>query len=325
MNQLKLLIAFSLLSFALNAQNWSTKRLEKLYKKDANKCISVAKKHIKLFPDNPASYYYVSVVYFDQVDDAQNLRGEYVKMGNALVYARKFEKVADEEAKETFGWDEFVVRMEEKVTELVGELQKDEMTDMAENLRGKLERLENIETIEIVEVTDTKKEAEVATVPITSRVKGQYYGLPTGEENIPSYNLSSEQELLKLINEERVKQGMEPLEFNEDLARAARYHAYDLATQNYFDHDSYDRDANGKIIKVGGTFTRIRKFYNATFVNSENIAGGNQEPGMTYYQWFTSKGHYENMFNKTSKQVGIGVVHVPGSTYDYYWVFCTAH
>ena len=324
MNQLKLLMAFLTLSLVAQSQNWSQKRLEKLYAKDANKCISVAKKHIKLFPDNPASYYYVSVVYFDQADDAKNIRSEYVKLGNALVYARKFEKVADDEAKESFQWDEMVSKMEEKVTELIGELRDDEKSDMAENLRGKLERLEDVESIEIVEVLQNKEEVTIPTTPVTSRVKGQYYGIPTGDENIPSFNLTNEQELLKLINAERVKKGMDPLEFNEDLARACRYHAYDLGSQDYFDHDSYDRDSKGNVVKAGETFVRIRKFYNTTFVNSENIAAGNESAASTYNQWYYSKGHYDNMFNKSSKKVGLGVVYVPGSTYGYYWVFCTA-
>lgn len=44
----------------------------------------------------------------------------------------------------------------------------------------------------------------------------------------------------------------------------------------------------------------------------------------TCQQWYTSKGHYDNMFNSSSKKVGIGVCHIPRSPYGYYWVFCTA-
>ena len=66
---------------------------------------------------------------------------------------------------------------------------------------------------------------------------------------------TDEKEILAIINSERKKQGMQELIWEEDLARAARYHAYDLATQKYFDHNSYDRK-NGKLIKVGGTFAK---------------------------------------------------------------------
>ena len=116
---------------------------------------------------------------------------------------------------------------------------------------------------------------------------------------------------------------MNPLEWEEDLAKACRYHAYDLGSQGYFDHNSFDRNKDN-LFEVGGTFERIRKFYNDTFVNSENIAAGNEGVEGTFQQWYTSKGHYENMFNSSSKKVGIGVCHIPGSTFGYYWVFCTA-
>ena len=82
---------------------------------------------------------------------------------------------------------------------------------------------------------------------------------------------------------------------------------------------------NGKFVKIGGTFERIRLFYHDSFANSENIAAGNATPEETYQQWYESKGHNENMFNSSSTKVGIGYYHVPGRTYGHYWVFCTAH
>jgi uncharacterized protein YkwD len=117
--------------------------------------------------------------------------------------------------------------------------------------------------------------------------------------------------------------GLPELEWVEDLANAARYHAYDMATQNYFSHDTYDR-IDGKLVKVGGTFPRIKRFYSSTFVNTENIAAGSAGADQTYRQWFTSPGHHKNMFNKSATKVGVGLYYYPGSTYKYYWVFCTA-
>ena len=142
-------------------------------------------------------------------------------------------------------------------------------------------------------------------------------------ENIISFDYNHEMDLLDLINRERLSQGMEELEWNDDLARACRYHAYDQGSQNYFDHNSMDRK-DGKLNKVGDTFDRIRKFYSESHVNAENIAAGGMTPEEAYHDWFTSKGHYETMFNTSSKKVGIGVAHVPGSKYGYYWVLCTA-
>ena len=149
------------------------------------------------------------------------------------------------------------------------------------------------------------------------------FGMPSGNENVHSSNLAEEQALLLLINKERQKLGMEPLIWEEKLAKAARYHAFDLASQKYFDHNTYDR-VNGELVKVGGTFTRIGRFYNASSLNSENIAAGSEAAYGTYIQWFDSKGHYNNMFNKQSKKVGIGFYYDENAPLKFYWVFCTA-
>lgn len=315
-----LLVCF--FSFNASAQ-W--KRLGKLKERNPEKCIKVAKRYIKVFPENPASYYYISVVYFDYVDSARNLRGEYVRMGNALLYARKFEKYADNSTRQRVNWDSVVVVMEQKVYDLVDELAADEQFDLAEHLKTKLSRLDEIESIEIVEITkDPEGSMSRVPVPIETKVEEQFYGLPVGTEDVESYDRFAELDLLKMINKERRKLGMEELIFEEAMAKACRYHAYDLGSQEYFSHNTYDRNESGKLIEVGQTFVRIRKFYDDTFVNAENLAGGNEDAETTYDQWYNSKGHYETMFDPVSKKVGIGVVHVPGSPYEYYWVLCTA-
>ena len=60
-------------------------------------------------------------------------------------------------------------------------------------------------------------------------------------------------------------------------------------------------------------------------MNSENIAAGNSGAHATYQQWYSSKGHNENMFNPESRVAGIGLYFSPDAPFNYYWVFCTAH
>ena len=81
---------------------------------------------------------------------------------------------------------------------------------------------------------------------------------------------------------------------------------------------------DGDKVKVLTTFKRIRKFYTTSFANSENIAAGSHDAAGTYRQWYTSKGHNANMFNPSSKYVGIGYYKLAGSPYTHYWVFNTA-
>ena len=91
---------------------------------------------------------------------------------------------------------------------------------------------------------------------------------PTGKENIPISRKEFEMEMVKLINEFRKKNNLNELEWNESLARAARYHASDMQKDNYFEHESYDR-VGGRLKKTLKTFDRVRLFADKNlFVNS---------------------------------------------------------
>ena len=222
MNKLPLFLVISFLSFSALSL-WNYKRLNKLKNQNPTKCISVAKRHIKLFPENATSYYFVSVVYFDHLDESRNLRAKYIKMGNALLYARKFEKYSDDELRQKVSWDDVVAEMQIKSNDVMASLKKDDRADLARNLRNKLDRLEDIETIELVEIKkDVDKSEELTVVPEVERMGGYLYGLPSGEERINSDDLDAEKEMLALINAERKRLNMGPLELQEDMARACR-------------------------------------------------------------------------------------------------------
>lgn len=234
-------------------------------------------------------------------------------------------------------WDEFKTDVSTQAMELVEKLNAIGEFKYGESLLTRLETFDKTFVIlkddladnSDIEIFDNDNaiatRAENAVMPETTfiPVEGQFYGLPSGAENIASADLGAELKVISLINKERRKQGMQPLEWDEALTRACRYHAYDLATQNYFNHDTYDRK-NGKLVKVGGTFDRIKVFYNESLVNAENIAAGNATGEATYEQWFESKGHYDAMFDPDSKRVGIGVFFDENSPFGYYWAFCTA-
>ena len=173
------------------------------------------------------------------------------------------------------------------------------------------------------EVFHSDEKKEIEEVDFTNATKMMMNGIPSGNEDIPTHNYVYERAVLDLINLERLRMGLDTLEWDNDLARACRYHAFDQGVQDYFDHNTYDIN-NGRLVKTMGTFDRIRMFYDKSFVRNENIAAGNEKPKDTYQQWYTSKGHYDNMFSKASTKAAVGMVYVPGSQYGYYWVFCSA-
>lgn len=327
-----LLLSFLLSTALVSAKDNTFKRLDKLYKKDAKQCLLMAKRYMKYRPEKASSYYFASIIYRDKVSKARNAKGKYFHVTKSLNYASKFVSREDREIMDLVDWDAEVATLEETTQQVITELSESEFSDLGVRLQEKVNRYEFMNTVLIADTespeVDLSNELEIDVSEVNSspefvREAGHFYGLPTGAELVTSYSKPSEQEMLRLINAERKKLGMVELVWEEGLANACRYHAADLGTQNYFNHDSHDR-INGKLVEVGGTFERIKKFYSATFVNSENIAAGNETAEATYQQWYNSKGHYDNMFNKSSRKAGIGVYKVPGSLYKYYWVFCSA-
>ncbi len=306
-------------AFQASAKDHFFNRLEKLYEKDSKNCLIVAKRHIKFFPEQAASYFFCAKIFEDKFKKAKNVRAQYIHINKAMNFALQFDKLSDEELKERAKWTDFKVELLNETQELVDLLDLRNDFSQKERLDDKFSKL-NGDYVDVVIVTDKNEIKNVFNVRNATTL---FYGMPTGKEFVESASLTEEQKLLVLINQERKRLGMEPLEWEEGLAKASRYHSYDLATQNYFNHSSYDR-VDGELVKVGGTFDRIPKYYSKSFVNGENIAAGYQSAEQTFKQWMDSKAHYKIIFNPKSKKIGIGVFYYENSPFGYYWTMSTA-
>lgn len=141
---------------------------------------------------------------------------------------------------------------------------------------------------------------------------------PSGKEEITPQFAEQETKFISYLNTQRVKRKLKPLRINNQLMKAARYHAADMATEGYFNHDTHNI-IKGKIVKTMNTFDRVAKFYPG-FTNCENIAAGSTDYMSVYNQWFNSAGHKENMFNATSEIIGVGCYYDEKSPFGYYWV-----
>ncbi len=141
---------------------------------------------------------------------------------------------------------------------------------------------------------------------------------PTGEERIESTNSLFEKEVLRLTNKERKKRKLSPLKYDEKLTYAARYHAKDMAKENYFDHDSHDRK-NKRLKKSCDIFERIGAFANYNYL-AENISAGQQTPDEVVKAWMKSPGHKKNILNKNMTLLGVGFYENKDSEYGIYWV-----
>lgn len=131
-------------------------------------------------------------------------------------------------------------------------------------------------------------------------------------------NITNEEEVLKLVNEIRINNHLNPFQYQKELALAANYHAEDMAVDNYFDHSTYDR-VNGKLVYVCGTFERIGKYISFPYMG-ENIAAGKTTAKEIVDGWMNSAGHRANILNPNYKYLGVGFYFDTNSTYKYYWV-----
>jgi len=108
-----------------------------------------------------------------------------------------------------------------------------------------------------------------------------------------------EQEVVELTNQERAKQGLAPLEIDTELSKVARAKSNDMATNNYFDHNSPT---------YGSPFDMMKSFGIDYKTAGENIAKGQQTPEEVVNAWMNSEGHRANILNADYTHIGVGYV-----------------
>ena len=98
--------------------------------------------------------------------------------------------------------------------------------------------------------------------------------------------------------------------WNEVLARAARGHSEDMASGNYFSHNS--RDGAGPAARV----ERAGYDYGRT---AENIAAGQMTPEAAMTAWVTSPGHCANLMSAEYTEMGVAMASNRHSSMGAYW------
>jgi len=314
-------------------------RLDRAYQKDLDRCELLARNYIEKDKNLPEPYYFVSLVNFSKYQNASTNRSKYKYLSTALSFGRKLKRLKSiNQLTNKDKWEVLQGNLVSQVPILYDQLQAGGFDYRADKLEAKGYKFaglilsskvcpKSLLTEMITPPSESKVDSydtTIVVVKVANEIKNRlYFGLATGVEIVQSSDVQKEKELVRILNQARKNKGMPELIWDEDLAKAARYHSYDMASQRYVAHQSHDR-VNGTLVEVGGTFDRIRKFYNKGFVNSENIAAGSSNSQGTYKQWYNSPGHYRNMFNTASKKVGVGFFYLEGSPYEYYWTFCTA-
>jgi uncharacterized protein YkwD len=132
---------------------------------------------------------------------------------------------------------------------------------------------------------------------------------------VPAQNADYEQQVLDRVNLERANAGQPPLQRVNLLDNAARYQSADLAQDNYFAHDSFDR-VGGNLVQVCAWYDRVKTYYPSP--GGENIAAGSGTPQSVMDGWMNSPGHKANILSANYWEIGVGY-YAGGGQYGVYW------
>jgi len=133
---------------------------------------------------------------------------------------------------------------------------------------------------------------------------------PMQKINIPNINQTKgvEEQVLVLVNQERSKAGLKPLQMDWELQRVARTKSCDMAQKNYFSHQSPT---------YGSPFDMMKQFGINYKSAGENIASGQTTPAEAMEAWMNSSGHRANILNTTYTHIGVG--YCTGGQYGHMW------
>jgi uncharacterized protein YkwD len=123
-------------------------------------------------------------------------------------------------------------------------------------------------------------------------------------------SLSQEMDVINLVNNERVIEGLHIYSADDRLTDAARGHSEDMAINNYFSHTSLDgRVFSQRITYAGYVWNQC----------GENMAAGYYTPQAVVNGWMNSPGHRANILHPSFCDIGVGYAYEEVSTYKHYW------
>lgn len=127
---------------------------------------------------------------------------------------------------------------------------------------------------------------------------------PTPSDNEQNYDSSFASQVLKLVNIERAKVGLNSLKMSQSLLAPANKRAVEIKTT--FSHTRPN----------GTEWSTVLKEYKVSVQTAgENIAYGYNTPEAVMNGWMNSPGHKANILNANYNNIGVGVYEVNGTVY----------
>ncbi len=133
--------------------------------------------------------------------------------------------------------------------------------------------------------------------------------LCAGADNVDTAAFAAE--VIRLVNVERAKVGAAPVTAQSQLTQAAQRHAIDMGCNGLLSHTGTDGTS---------PFDRIDQSGYQWSTAGENVAAGFATPAEVMTAWMNSDVHRANILEPGYTEIGIGYIHDPATTYEWYWV-----
>ncbi|MEJ2856252.1 MULTISPECIES: CAP domain-containing protein [unclassified Saccharothrix] len=144
--------------------------------------------------------------------------------------------------------------------------------------------------------TTTTTETTTTTTPAPTTTTETTTQPPTTTTTTPP-PVSAAQRVVELVNEARAAAGCPAVKVDERIVKAAQAHSTDMATRDYFSHDTPE----------GVDFAERMKAAGYPKPGGENIAQGYRTPDAVMTGWMNSEGHRRNILNCGFTAIGVGL------------------
>lgn len=122
---------------------------------------------------------------------------------------------------------------------------------------------------------------------------------------------------LRLINDYRQENGLEPLLLSDTLSVSSERHSEDMGEYGFFAHNT----AASSYYEAGAApWDRMaEEGYDYNTFSGENIAAGFETADEAFEAWRSSPSHNQAMLDPNYQVIGVGRTNAPGSKFGWYW------
>lgn len=142
-------------------------------------------------------------------------------------------------------------------------------------------------------------------------------------------HLNEQEQRMAVLFTTHPEQKRPVMECNPILARVARARAEDLGRRRYFAHINPDGYGPNYLVRQAGYCLPASYGYDSRSNYIESLGAGPYNADAMWEAWMKSEKHLTHLLGLThffaeQSDYGIGFAQVPGSPYEYYWVFISA-